>query len=293
MKNATRYLLALLVLGVATAVEAEDFFPISSVTTSTMADDLWPASNLIQGPGVGFDAAAPHDKILDGQAGNWVTAACAFPCDYLEVIGIPVIELDLGAEVDLTAISMWGYAVTNSNGMKDFSLRFATEADGPAGFGTSITFNPTYGELPNEDNTSRFTFSFGQLVTARYVEVTTVDNHFIAPGDDSLGNIPGGDRVGLGEIAFPIRSAVFGDANGDNVVDFLDFEIIRDNFLTGTTLETGDVTFDGIVNFDDFALWKANFSPGGAAVPEPATAGLCLLAVALLSFGRRSRRRIR
>ena len=40
---------------------AEEFYPISSVASST-ANDLWPASNLIQGPGVGFDANEPHDK---------------------------------------------------------------------------------------------------------------------------------------------------------------------------------------------------------------------------------------
>jgi hypothetical protein len=35
-------------------------------------------------------------------------------------------------------------------------------------------------------------------VSARYVEFTAVDNHF----NDQV--IPGGDRVGLGEIAFEV-----------------------------------------------------------------------------------------
>ena len=30
------------------------------------------------------------------------------------------------------------------------------------------------------------------------------DNFFVAPGDGSAGGAPGGDRVGLGEIAFQV-----------------------------------------------------------------------------------------
>ena len=43
-------------------------------------------------------------------------------------------------------------------------------------------------------------------MTARYVEVTITDNWFDDPGDGTgeLGWGPGGDRVGLGEIAFRI-----------------------------------------------------------------------------------------
>jgi hypothetical protein len=70
-----------------------------------------------------------------------------------------------------------------------------------------------------------------------------------------------------------------GDANGDQMVDFLDFEIIRDNFKTGTTLEEGDVTGDRKVDFADFRLWKNNFDPGPAAVPEPSCVMLVTLGI--------------
>jgi len=201
---ASSVLTPLLILGLATAATADDFYPISAVSASTSATDLWPASNLIQGPGVGIDANEPHDKILGGAEGNWVTAAPGgFPTDYIAVAGMPIIELDLGQDRDLSEISVWGYASTNANGLSEFSLRFATEADGPAGFGTSISFNPSYAGLPNDD-TIRQSFSLGQTVSARYVELTAVDNHFIAPGDGSGGETPGGDRVGIGEIAFAV-----------------------------------------------------------------------------------------
>ena len=48
----------------------------------------------------------------------------------------------------------------------------------------------------------RQSFSFGQTLSARYVEFTARDNFFVAPGDGTGGETPGGDRVGLGEIAF-------------------------------------------------------------------------------------------
>jgi hypothetical protein len=188
---------------------AATFYTISSATSSTAGSDLWPASNLIQGPGVGFDAAEPHNQLGAGDTHRWVTAAPGgFPSDYIAVAGAPIITLDLGQNRSLTEISIWGYTSTNANGVSAFSLRFATAADGPAGFGTSITFNPAFGGpppggIPNND-INRMSFPFAQSVNARYVEFTASDNWFVAPGNGSGGEIPGGDRTGLGEIAFAV-----------------------------------------------------------------------------------------
>jgi hypothetical protein len=182
---------------------AANFYPISSVTSSTAATDLWPVSNLIQGPGVGIAAAPPHDKILGGADGNWVTAACGFPCDYIAVTGMPVLTFDLGVDVPLNEISIWGYASSNANGLQEFNLRFATSAEGTGGFGTSITYNPTFGGLTNND-TVRQSRPFDRIVTARYVQLTATDNFFVAPGDGSGGETPGGDRVGIGEVGFEV-----------------------------------------------------------------------------------------
>ncbi len=181
---------------------AVDFYPISSVTSSTAADDFYAAAGLIQGAGVGFDANAPYDRISGGAEGLWVTAACGFPCSYVENLGTPVLTFDLGSDVALTEISTWGYSDGNSNGVKDFSLRFATNAEGTGGFGTSISYNPTFSmavsAIPRQSN------AFSEEVTARYVEFTALSNYFVAPGDGSGGELPGGDRVGLGEVAFSV-----------------------------------------------------------------------------------------
>jgi hypothetical protein len=201
MINRLAVLAALILL--ANSSQAVVFHAISSIDSSTQATDLWPVSNLIQGPGVGFEVNEPHDKLLGGSIGNWVTAdPGGFPSDYIAVAGMPVFTIDLGLDVLLAEISVWGYQATNANGVSEFSLRFATEADSSAGFGTSIGFNPTY--FPINDDLQRQSFAFGQTISARYVEFTAKDNFFIAPGDGSGGEAPGGDRVGLGEIAFSV-----------------------------------------------------------------------------------------
>lgn len=202
----TRTLLALAALILAAqSVHAVAFYPISSIQSTTGASDLWSVNNLIQGPGVGFDANAPHDKLLNGAAGDWATDdPGGFPSDYIAVAGMPVLTIDLGADVLLTEISVWGINSLNANGVSAFSLRFATQADGVGGFGTSIGFNPFYS--PVNDGILRQSFAFAQTLSARYVEFTVRDNFYVAPGDGTTGGLAGGDRVGLGEIAFAVAA---------------------------------------------------------------------------------------
>ena len=118
---------------------AVDFLPITEVTTNnTVHFQNYVPNNLIQGAGVGYDAFEPHDQLGNG-GGNftWVTEAPG--ADYYDHRDAPVLWFDLGSDVVLGEISTWGYADGNTNGAKDFSLRFATEAEGTGAFGTSIT----------------------------------------------------------------------------------------------------------------------------------------------------------
>ena len=190
--------------GTATSANAASFLTPVSVTSSTEGTDLWPASNLIQGPGVGYDAAEPHNQLGSGPSHRWVTSdPGGYPSDYLSVAGSPLATFDMGANVPLSEISVWGYTNSNNNGVAQFSLRFATDAEGPGGFGASITYNPTFGGPPGAgaiplDDLPRNSFGFSESVRARYVQFTVLDNWFIDPGGS------GGDRVGLGEVAFAI-----------------------------------------------------------------------------------------
>lgn len=181
----------------AAPVGAAEFHPISSISTST-SSDLWPVSNLIQGPGSGFTASEPHSQLGSGSSSRWVTdAPGGFPSDFIEQSGKPVLVLDLGSAQALNEISVWGYSTTNANGVSHFSLRFATSAEGTAGFGTSITYHPSF--EASIDDAARQSFPFAETVIARYVELTCDDNFFSNGGNGPPG---GGDRVGLGEIAF-------------------------------------------------------------------------------------------
>ncbi len=185
----------LAVVLIAQAASAAEFYPISSVTSSTAATDLFLAANLIEGPGVGFESDEPHNRL----GSTWVTdAPGGFPSDYIAVAGMPVISLDLGEDRPLSEISVWGYASTNANGVSEFGLNFATDAEGPGGGSSSA--GPFF---PTNDDVVRQSFAFSPVV-ARYVELIATDNFFVAPGDGSGGETPGGDRVGLGEIAFAI-----------------------------------------------------------------------------------------
>lgn len=187
---------SLLVL-VTAAVSAAEFHPISSISSSTATTDLYRVENLIQGPGVGFQAAEPHGSLGGGSGFLWVTnAPNGGSGDYFDNgVPDPVLTIDLGADRRLSEISTWGYANTNTNGGREFELRFATSVEGSGGFGNSISYQPSFRAAFDADR--RDSHPFSEVVLARYVEVIFTDNW-----RNGQGGIPGGDRVGLGEIAF-------------------------------------------------------------------------------------------
>lgn len=164
------------------------FYPISGVTSDTSATDFFPAIRLIEGAGVGFDAAEPHNRT---SGLTWVTnAPNGGTGDYFNPLPSPTPRLvfDLGSVVPLNEISIWGYADTNGNGLISADLRFSET--------TTFTGAVTSISGITQPVTPRQSFSFAD-VNARYVEFVPTDNLFgIAP--------PGGDRVGMGEVAFAV-----------------------------------------------------------------------------------------
>ena len=190
----TIFSIAMLSIGSKTSA-ALTFYSISGVTSSTSATDFYNVNNLIQGSGAGFDNTAPYNAIAGaGSSFLWTTnAPNGGTGDYFaNSTPSPVLVFDLGSSVPLFEINIWNYLVNNGNGTKSFNLRFSN----------STTFSGAAVESFSGvavDPTIRQNFVFtGGAVTARYVELEITDNHF---GTLSL---PGGDRVGLGEVSFVV-----------------------------------------------------------------------------------------
>jgi hypothetical protein len=89
-----------------------------------------------------------------------------------------------------------------------------------------------------------------------------------------------------------------GDYNNNGIVDAADYTVWRDHLGAAITLPNDSTP--GLVTNDDYVVWKSNFgstNPGsgsiaGAAIPEPGSLVLCLLAAvpATAAAGMRTRR---
>ncbi|RYD38206.1 MAG: hypothetical protein EOP86_01510 [Verrucomicrobiaceae bacterium] len=192
----------------------DEFYPIAEVTSETSGTDLYPAAGLINGIGTGFENIQPHHQIDGNDAATlWVTDAPNGTVNYFEPAPdpAPLLIFDLGGDVDLTEISVWGYSIGNSNGMRDFSLNFATGAEGPYG-GGSITYNPAF-TVPFSF-TERNSFPFDRKITAQYVLLKPLNNW------GTEGVAPGGDRVGIGEVAFQMGAAIVTPAGDFGITAF-------------------------------------------------------------------------
>ena len=193
LRYATCGLLSGLFLLSGPAVQASpvSFYTIDSISSNTFANDVLAASSLIEGSGVGFDANT-YDQL--GSSSKWATARSCYPCNYFTSgLPIPVLTLDLGQNRLLSEISVWGYGQPNA--VREFSLRFATSAEGVGSFGTSIAYNPNFS--PAMQSLTMQEFGFAHDVVARYVEFTATANFYSSSNASA-----GGDRVGLSEIAF-------------------------------------------------------------------------------------------
>ena len=205
--------------------ESAEFLPISTFAHNMVGDNPGGDPEMIGGPGVGFDAEEPHSKLGGGD--NWYTnAPGGFPSDYISVHDGPeYIWFDLGANVTLNEISYWGYAMTNSNGMREFKLSFATDAEGgeavlgDESYGTAITANPSFTAV--QEDTLRQSFAFPEVVTARYVRIEAVSTFYNEPGAG-----PGGDRLGIGEIAFLVADATAGNDFAVTEIDIVDANVV-------------------------------------------------------------------
>ncbi|MAT70235.1 MAG: hypothetical protein CMJ58_12015 [Planctomycetaceae bacterium] len=98
------------------------------------------------------------------------------------------------------------------------------------------------------------------------------------------------DEFRIGDSFADVTPVIPPDPNVDGApgITLNDFQVIRTNFLTGTTHAQGDVNYDGLVDHADFYLWRTSFLGTGATlegvnlwgVPEPAS-GVAALVMTL------------
>lgn len=87
-----------------------------------------------------------------------------------------------------------------------------------------------------------------------------------------------------------------GDANGDGLVDGVDYTLWADHFLLPATWRNGNFTYDAIVDGADYTVWADHFSPFPSAslavVPEPSALVLAGLGSGVLLFSVALRKRV-
>lgn len=164
-------------LGVGSAANAALINAGGNVTDVNGALDIWGASQ-----------ASDGDTSV---ASRWVTTeAGGIGGDYYDDGGEnPILDIDLGADSLINAVRAYGYHPdVTENSLTAFSIAFATEVDGPTGFGSATTFVATGDLAGGSSNTDFEDFAFA-ATTARYIRIEVLDN-------------AGGNRVGGADFQF-------------------------------------------------------------------------------------------
>jgi Glucose / Sorbosone dehydrogenase/Dockerin type I domain len=129
---------------------------------------------------------------------------------------------------------------------------------------------------------------------------STSDRNDARYGEGVFGEMYISSKQGGGRIYLVTNSVPqLGDYNQDRVVDAADYTIWRDTINSTGYHLAADGNGDGTIDDADYLVWKDHFgetwgSAGSGAsslsIPEPATAVLAALALALLSVARSARR---
>jgi hypothetical protein len=119
------------------------------------------------------------------------------------------------------------------------------------------------------------------------------DFHMVAIYGRALTGEEANEHFSLGKDAVQSKLTP-GDFNDDGILDAVDFNILADNFGTGTSFFQGDSNGDGTVDLFDYVEFRDAFNAVQgqlAAVPEPTAFSLLLTSLLLLPLRRMSRPR--
>jgi hypothetical protein len=205
--------------------------------------------------------------------------------------------------------------------MRDYLIAFQGGGQGGARTVTISSLVPNeplilylYGEGDNNSNDRQTTFNANGVIGSTsgdappdapltegsdYVRLTgvTADASGVLTITYSANGVPEGPFNGL-QLMYELAVGIPGDTDGDNDVDMVDYNNIKNNFRNSGLLTRmqGDIAGpnsnsvgDGVVDFHDFIAWQQHFptpgpaagSGGLAAVPEPGTLFLALAAAGL------------
>ncbi|MCA9235879.1 MAG: hypothetical protein KDA44_10440 [Planctomycetales bacterium] len=111
------------------------------------------------------------------------------------------------------------------------------------------------------------------------------------------------DEFRFGESFADVTPIIPPDPNVDGTpgISLSDFNVIRTNFLTGTTHAQGDVNYDGLVDHADFFLWRTAYLASGGSLegvnlsltPEPSSGLAAIILTCAGGFCLRQVRRSR
>jgi endonuclease/exonuclease/phosphatase family metal-dependent hydrolase len=209
------------------------------------------------------------------------------------------LTIDFGIRARGSSVPVHGFAVYNLADASGFTAGFDLDSINASGSVARLSANvATFVNLAAGGSASFAasldTSAVGSLSTSYTLNLSDQD-------------LPGATTLAPMTINLSARVAIAGDANLDDSVSLLDFNILAANFGAGAgaTWNLGDFNADQMVNLLDFNLLAANFglSAGAdgvvdpqdwsnlaAAVPEPGSCSLLLLiAVPLLQRHRPAR----
>ena len=240
-------------------------------------------SNTVSGPGRLFVAAGADDLdngTLELTAANTYSGGTTVQACILQIGGAAanVGVGDLVVAGDLTSTTVTAQAIIKAgvaNAIFDASTLSL------AGGGAPLTADQAFLTLESGVNET-----VGGLILGGVAQTT--------PGTYGSSSSPATfkrDEFFSGNGVVTLLSA--NDANFDNDldVDGADFLTWQRHFGGPAGASTGDATGDGVANASDFAAWKAAFGPASAVpssyvVPEPGSAILIIIAVALAHASR-------